>query len=224
MATAYFLQRVIARTPAHDDCDHVPMLIDNDPTVPSRIEYLINQRGIDPAPTLVKMAQRLEHLGCEALAMPCNTAHYFAAAISSSVTIPFHNMIDLSIAHVAQLTTGPSVGLLASPAVRMTGLFEDAARRHDLQIVYPKSNDDLLHCIQLVKQGGDLQSARTTLRAVARRLVDRGTGQLVIACSELSCIGDALGNDYSIVDTIEVLAETVVSWSGKALDTQDSKS
>ena len=40
------------------------------------------------------MARNLEKWGADLLAMPCNTAHYFADFITEAVKIPFVNMIE----------------------------------------------------------------------------------------------------------------------------------
>ena len=75
-ATVLLMSRIIARTPAADDRDHVPLFVDNNTQVPSRIAALIEGTGEDPGPVLADMARRLEANGAEALAMPCNTAHH----------------------------------------------------------------------------------------------------------------------------------------------------
>ncbi|HAC49643.1 MAG TPA: aspartate racemase, partial [Sulfitobacter sp.] len=82
-ATILLQQRVLGTVNAQDDADHLPLLIDMNPQVPSRIAHLIEGTGEDPAPVLAAMAQRLERAGATALAMPCNTAHHYAPAIEA---------------------------------------------------------------------------------------------------------------------------------------------
>ncbi len=100
-ATVLLMSRIIARTPAADDSDHVPLLVDNNTQVPSRIKALIEKTGEDPGPVLTDMARRLEAAGVAALAMPCNTAHHYASRIRAAVSIPFLDMIELSADAVA---------------------------------------------------------------------------------------------------------------------------
>lgn len=47
-ATVDFLRRLVARTPARDDADHLRVLVDNNPKIPSRIAALIEGTGEDP--------------------------------------------------------------------------------------------------------------------------------------------------------------------------------
>ena len=78
-ATILLMQRVLAAVPAQDDGDHIPLIVHQNPQVPSRIRRLIEGAGEDPAPVLIRMARDLQAAGAEALAMPCNTAHAYAA-------------------------------------------------------------------------------------------------------------------------------------------------
>ena len=136
-ATILLQQRVLGTVDAQDDADHLPLLIDMNPQVPSRIAHLIEGTGEDPAPVLAAMAQRLERAGATALAMPCNTAHHYAPAIEAAVSIPFLNMVTLSVDRAAgQLPSGASVGILASPAVRMAGVFDGRTFVHRMFRVF----------------------------------------------------------------------------------------
>ena len=55
-ATVLLMQKIIAATPATDDADHIPLIVDQNPQVPSRIRRLIEGTGEDPAPVLAAMA------------------------------------------------------------------------------------------------------------------------------------------------------------------------
>ena len=155
-ATILLQQKLMAALPdAKGDEDHIPLLIDMNPQVPSRIDHLINGKGADPAPVLSEMARRLEGAGAAALAMPCNTAHHYAGAIKDAVGIPFLNMVDLSAAYVAGLKdAGAFVGMLASPAVRLTHLFDKALAAYDKKTLWPSDGDKMLRAIQHIKKEG----------------------------------------------------------------------
>ena len=84
-ATLALMQRVVRSTPATDDADHIHLIIDNNPKVPSRIAALVEGHGKNPAPVLATMAERLEIAGADVLAIPCNTAHTYLDEIRSSL-------------------------------------------------------------------------------------------------------------------------------------------
>ena len=80
-ATVLMMQRIIAAVPAEDDRGHIPLLVDSNTQVPSRIAALIEGTGADPTPELIRMARRLEAAGAEGLAIACNTAHHYVPRI-----------------------------------------------------------------------------------------------------------------------------------------------
>ncbi len=79
-ATVDFMARVIALTPTRTDEDHVRMIVDNNPHIPSRQTALLDD-GEEPGPVIAAMAAGLETAGADFLVMPCNTAHVYADAI-----------------------------------------------------------------------------------------------------------------------------------------------
>ena len=65
-ATILLMQKVLASVVARDDADHIPLIVDQNPQVPSRIAYLLDGAGEDPGPALAAMARRLVAGGAEA--------------------------------------------------------------------------------------------------------------------------------------------------------------
>jgi aspartate racemase len=222
-ATVLLMSRVIALTAATDDSDHVPMLIDNNTQVPSRIKALIEKTGEDPGPVLVAMARRLAAAGAEALAMPCNTAHHYAPLLKRSLSLPFLDMIELTTDHLRGLpgAAGSSdclrVGMLASPAVKITGLFDRAFAGHRLQPVYLPDQNALLACIREIKSAGQSDAAVQLLQDAAAGLLRAGVDVLLVACSELSLLNRTLPREVLMVDSIDVLAGAIVAFSRDGL-------
>ena len=73
---------------------------------------------------MIEMAKGLEKQGADFLVMPCNTAHYYYNDIESSIHIPILNMIELTVEEIVKNQPNiKTVGLLASPAVLITGLW-----------------------------------------------------------------------------------------------------
>lgn len=209
-ATILLQQRVLAQIDARDDSDHVPLMIDMNPQVPSRIAHLIEGTGPTPGPTLAAMAKRLEQAGATALAMPCNTAHHYASAITRATRIPFLSMVDLSVAHAARsLSVGDSIGFLASPAVRNAGVFDAALARAGLNALWPANTDPLLSTIRLIKALGPTPAAVSALSDMADELSRTGAAMLFVACSEFSLVAADLPTSLPVIDTVDVLARAI---------------
>lgn len=212
-ATVDLQQRVIRATPAKDDADHIRMIVDNNPQIPSRIKALIEGSGESPVPCLQEMARKLAAYGADFLAIPCNTAHTYFEEIQSAVPIPVLHMIDLTVGKV--LAANPALkclGVLASQAVILNELYPRAFRRHGLQILYPapEIEERLMEAIRTVKTGRYGPKEQGTLRQAADDLMAQGAEGLIVACTELSLLAEALDPAVPLMDTAQVLAEEIV--------------
>lgn len=209
-ATILIMQKVLASVQARDDRDHVPLIVDQNPQVPSRIAHLLEGSVDDPGPVLAAMARRLVAGGAEALAMPCNTAHHYAGAIRAAVSVPFLDMVDLSVAQAATLAKpGDSIGILASPAVRKIGLFDSRLAAVGLKALYAADEGAMLAAIRQIKAEGPTPAARAILRAASQDLAARGAKVQVIACTEFSLIPDAVSQGTTTFDTLDLLVQAI---------------
>ena len=208
------MQRIIAITPASDDRDHLRVLIDNNPKVPSRIAALIEGTGPSPLPVLIDMARGLESQGADFLVMPCNTAHHYHAQIAGAVSIPFLNLMELAADYLAGLAARPSrVGLLASSALLKIELYEPFLAARDMQVVYPEraKQDELMALIRAVKAGRANEHGTDAFNAAAQQLCDAGVDCLLLACTELSVISDTLSAAAPVYDAADILARQTLA-------------
>jgi aspartate racemase len=208
-ATVDFLRRLVVRTPARDDADHLHVLVDNNPKIPSRIAALIDGTGEDPTPVLCQMARGLEAQGADFLVMPCNTVHYYLPAIARAVGIPLLDMVQLSIGKIAG---GPRrIGLLASPAVRRVGLYKARMEQAGLNAIFPDASHEerLLGVIKIVKTGKQGAEEQKDYVAVAEHLRQAGADALLVACTELSVLTPP-DMGCPVVDSLDVLVEATI--------------
>lgn len=212
-ATVDFMQRIIRLTPAKDDGDHIHMLVDNNPKIPSRIKAIIEKTGANPLPVLVEMAKGLEKCGADFLAIPCNTAHYYWSGIQAVVKIPVLNMIQLTVQRI--ITENPRiklVGLLASSAVLITGLYKRALAEQGVSILYPPEDmqNRVLQTIKKVKANAYDQEDIRNVQDVADFLTDNRAGALIVGCTELSVLANQIDFRVRFYDSSQVLAEKVL--------------
>ena len=150
-ATVLLMQKIINSVDAKDDCDHIPMIIHQNTKVPSRIVRILESEGVDPLPILQKMALDLQNLQCDFLAMPCNTAHFYHSAISKTVQIPLLNMLELSVQQLSQNYLN-KIGILASPALKAVGVFDQSLKESSLNIQFSQNDSDMLNMIKKKKR------------------------------------------------------------------------
>lgn len=205
-ATVLLMQRVLRAVPARDDADHIPLIVHQNPAVPSRIARLIHGTGDDPGPVLAAMARGLHAAGAGALAMPCNTAHAYAPQIIAATPLPFLDMRD---ATVAALPPG-RIGMLASPAVRLTGAFDAGFAAAGLQPVWPEDEAPTLALIRRVKAGDTGADALDQMAALADDMAGQ-CDHLLVACTELSLLTGAVVQPFT--DSLDCLVGAIVGFA-----------
>ena len=212
-ATILLMQKVLTAVDASDDADHIPLIVHQNPQVPSRIRVLIEGHdGPDPAPVLAQMAMDLEQAGAAALAMPCNTAHHYAATVAGATGLPFFNMLDLTAAHLAR-AGARRVGMLASPATRITGVFDAPFAAHGLEAVIPQDEAPILEIIRAIKAGRSADTLGPRLRSEAEKLIAEGADHLLVACTELSLMTAHLPDTTPWTDSLDCLVAQIVHFA-----------
>ena len=94
-ATNTFYQRIIDRTQADTDQEHLRVLIWSDAKIPDRTAGILGTPAQAEAvfAHLLADAKLLEGAGCTVLAIPCNTSHYFADRLQAQLHVPIIHMI-----------------------------------------------------------------------------------------------------------------------------------
>ncbi|MFN4154229.1 MAG: aspartate/glutamate racemase family protein [Paracoccaceae bacterium] len=205
-ATILLMQRLLRAVPARDDADHIPLIVHQNPAVPSRIIRLIDGLGDDPGPVLATMARDLQAAGAQALAMPCNTAHAYAAQIIGATPLPF---LDMRAATVAVLPRG-RVGMLASPAVRLSGAFDIAFDSAGIEPVWPQDDGPVLALIRRVKTGETGPEAMAEMARLAVQMAGQ-SDHLLVACTELSLLNGAIRPPFT--DSLDCLVGAITGFA-----------
>ncbi len=213
-ATRELMARIADAVDAKKDSDHVPLLVDMNTQVPCRHAAVFEDGSADPTPVLVEMAQRLEQAGAKALAMPCNTAHHYADAITSAVDIPFIDMVAVAAkAAFDVMGKGGKVGVLGSTTLQEMALFNAPLAELDCQVVYPKDQQVLLETIQTIKSRGVTRAARAILHRASQDLLWQGASVQIMACTEFSLVKNALDVGVVGVDPLDELVREIVRHS-----------
>lgn len=212
-ATVDFMSRVIQATPASDDQQHVRMLVDHNPRIPSR-QLAMRGLGESPGPTIARMAAGLEKAGAGFLVMPCNLAHAWQSDIAAATTIPFYSIVDLTVLSAVQRSGDDSpIGLMTTPGCFTAGLYQQALADSGRSIVL-QTADELATTMALVEQvkRGDLSEAvAVAMQAEANKLVVRGAKVLIAACTEFPLVLHEAMFDVAFISSTDELAKKTVA-------------
>ena len=216
LATADFFNKVIAATPASGDDDHVPLLIQSDPRIPSRPEAIL-RGGESPLPALLAARDRLLAAGAIALAMPCNTAHFWFAELLQGCPVPFLSIVEATCCEAAsKAAPGARIGLIATGAMLATHLFDQRLEAMGFVPLLPQEGEMtalVLPAIAYVKAGQAVRGGQLIEQAV-RALLGRGATTVILACTETPLALDTIQSPLraQCVDSTAALARACVAW------------
>jgi aspartate racemase len=193
-ATVDFIDKVVKRTEATRDQEHIKMVVEQNPQIPDRTANLIGD-GEDPTIPLYATCQRLEAAdGADAIAIPCNTAHAFVERIQKHLSIPIINMLSETVAHIrSAYPDAMRVGLLATHGTVQSGVYQDIIEDVGLSLVTPDAPIQQLVMNAIygeagVKAGFTEGQCQEDLYTAIAHLRDKGAEAVILGCTELPLI------------------------------------
>ena len=208
-ATIDFMARVVEHTPSDRDQDHVRMLVDQNPRVPSR-QLAMRGAGESPGPVLGEMANRLEDCGADFLVMPCNTAHVFLNNVNAVASIPFLSIIDETIAAIAdQRPKAKGVGILATDGCLRANVYQEAMAEQGIEAILPGAQElgELMGLIEQIKSGDQSDAVATNMAGLAKALIQRGAQAVIAGCTEIPLVLKGAMIDVPLISSTDVLAQ-----------------
>ena len=221
-ATVDLYDKIVRATPAKNDQQHFKVVVEQNPQIADRTVSLL-QNGEDPTLALFNCAKRLEEDDCDAIIVPCNTAHAFLPYLERFIRIPFINMQVAALDEIkAKLGDKARIGLMATTGTVKTGIYARKAEAMGMPIFAPGDENqervmDAIYGPLGAKAGYTDGVCRDDLIAAAEELVTKfDCNCLILGCTELPLILDEsddfeiAGRHVVIVDPTAALARKVV--------------
>ena len=212
-ATLDLISKILKHTPATVEQDHLRILVDINPKVPDRVAAILEGKK-EILPVLTGMAQALERMGADLLAISCNNAHYYWEAVRDSVKIPVLHMIRETASALSQkIPSPPRVGLLTTSAMIRIGLYEHILKEAGTATVVPTQlmQERLTEVILGVKRNVNPQELKSLLDEPIAEMAARGINDIVIGCTEIPIVLP-FSNSHGITfwDATEILAMAIL--------------
>ena len=216
-ATQDFYQRILDRTDASCDQEHLPTLIWSDTSMPDRTAAILGGDAEGCYRRLLEGARLLERGGCTVLAIPCNTSHYFADRLQAQLHIPIIHMIRETVAAI-QAMGKKTVGILATDGTVQTGIYQKELTAAGLTpVTLPERLQKTVMSIiyDEIKKGET--GSREKFGEVDAWLRQAGCDCAILGCTELSVYRALHSLPPYYMDAMEVLAEQAILRCGKQL-------
>ena len=216
-ATQDFYQRILDRTDAARDQDHLPTLIWSDTAIPDRTAAILGGDAEGCYRRLLEGARLLENGGCTVLAIPCNTSHYFADRLQGDIGIPLIHMPRETVAALAAQGR-KTVGILGTDGTIQTGVYQKECDARGIRLLAPPEDVQRLVMSIIydeIKRGET--GSREKFAAIDRWLRRAGCDGAILGCTELSVYRTYHGLPDYYLDAMEVLAERCITACGYPL-------
>ena len=211
-ASAEFVNRLVAQTPAGCDQEHIPFVLWNNPQIPDRSTSLRNNDN-RPLPFLLEGIQILKAARCDLIVIPCNTAHFWYDEMIK-LKVPIVHIVD-SVADAirdAGVDSG-TIGVMGTQATVELGLYQYKLNKAGWSCIVPTKEemDTLVQpAIDLVK-AGDMIKSHTMLMSVVDSLIARGAQAVVLGCTEIPlAVKEDNQNTIPLVNSIDSLVKAVL--------------
>lgn len=216
-ATQLFMGMVIDKTDADKDQDHIPMVVLNDTTIPDRTVAILSGDEAEVLGKLVDDAKLLEATGCKAIAIPCNTSHYFIDKVQDEVEIPIINMIKETVKYIfSKKKNIRKVAILATDGTINVGVYQKECEILDIESYIPSKEKqamvmDIIY--NQVKRGkiGDYDM----FLEIEKELKDAECDGAILACTELSCLREQHNLSDFYIDAMDVLVNKSIEMCSK---------
>jgi len=211
-ASAEFVTRLVAQTPATCDQEHIPFVLWNNPQVPDRSTSLRNEDD-RPLPFLLQGVQVLKAVGCDLIVIPCNTAHFWYDEMVK-LKVPIVHIVD-SVADAlrdAGVENG-TIGIMGTQATVELGLYQYKLNKGGWDCIVPSKEemDTLVQpAIDMVK-GGKTTESQPIIMKVVHSLIERGARAVVLGCTELPlAIKISSENGVPLINSIDSLVKSAI--------------
>jgi aspartate racemase len=217
MATLDFFERILKRTKALREQDHLHLIIDNNPHFPDRNAYKRGE-GPSPGPALAMSARGLQSAGAELIVMACNTTHAWESDIRAAISVPFISIIEATAESVAALSAG-SAGVLAVDACLASNLYQEALKERGVKpvLLSADSQRTFMELVYRIKGGDTGDVVRRSMATLARKLETQGAEVVIAGCTEVPLVLTADDIEGELVSSTDVLVERTIVEAGGEL-------
>ena len=211
-ATLDIFKKILDLTPAKKDWEHLRIIIDNNPKIPSRTRYFLYKEQ-NPEEELIKTAKNLEKAGADFIIFGCSTAYYWKDKINQRINIPIIDMYEESRKYIInKIPDIKKIGLITADIVYDLRLFDKEFKKSNIEIIKPDIEDiekirKVIEMIKLNKLSPDLIK---DLNGVSNTLILKGAQAILLGCTELQVIFSEKHLKIPFFDATDILVKSAI--------------
>lgn len=211
-ASAYFykllLEKAVRDYGAKNNNDYPEIVIDSVPVT----DFISDTSSLNEVRTILKdRIKKLNNLGCNPIAMICNTGHILYPDLKTASGGRFVSMIEL-VADQAKKLKLKRVGLIATKTTIETNLYKKLLQSKKIELINADENMQMVHeiIIRQLVAGKKSESQTELLSDMAKRFISKEKlDGIILGCTELPLVFPK--NKFkNVIDPTEALANELL--------------
>lgn len=179
------------------------------------IEHMQSQGQWDKAGEYLKeVAQKLEYIGVDAIALCTNTMHLVASEISNHISIPFLHIADAVADQINQVNK-KKVLLLGTKFTMQTDFYKNLLNLKGIEVVVPNLNQqEIVHSIiyDELCLGRILEESKQHYISIINDFVEEGVQGIVLGCTEIGMLLSKGDVSIPLFDSTEIHVNKIVDF------------
>ena len=210
LATVKFYDKIVLNTEAHNDNEHIDLIVLNHSTMPDRTRCIIENKDTEFLNEIKKDLEILERIGIDVVAIPCNTSHYFYDEFKNFTNLKIINMIEETILEIKRRGI-KKVAVFGTLGTLNSKVYNKYAKENGIEVKELSLEDKktVMDIIYKIKETNNLES-KDFVEILNRYCNDKTIG--IIACTELSLLD--IPENLNTIDALDVLVNKSIEYSG----------
>jgi len=224
-ATIDLFSNIVAESNAKNDHDHLRIIIDNNPKMPSRQDAILNG-GENPGPAMAETAKNIEDAGADFIIIGANTAHYFYDYVKNAVDIPVLHIIDETVLETIKIVDKvKKVGVLATAGAMKTKMYENSFNKFGIEVVeIPEEIQELIdNSIFSFKYDGLTNKNEEMMLKAVKFLIDNKAEVLIMGCTEIPLVLRNKKLPVKLINPNDVISRIAVKYARNLIQIEKVK-
>jgi aspartate racemase len=219
-ATLAFFEKILHLSPAKKDWEHLHLIIDNNPHIPSRSRaYLYKEES--PVKSMIESCKKLENYPVDIIAIPCNSAMHFLNPVKEKINVPILNIIEITSKQLKKkLNPGKKIAVLGGIITYSEKLYKPFLEKEGFIFVDHEEVDQslIVSHIEDIKKNG-IANISDFKNFINKYILIYQPDAIILGCTEFSYLLDVSDSVNSIlIDSNTELASYVVGLAYKKND------
>ncbi|MEB3025409.1 MULTISPECIES: aspartate/glutamate racemase family protein [unclassified Parvimonas] len=210
LATVKFYDKVVLNTEAHNDNEHIDLIVLNHSTMPDRTRCIIENKDTEFLNEIKKDLEILDEIGVDVVAIPCNTSHYFYDEFKNFANLKIINMIEETILEIKRRGL-KKVAVFGTLGTLNSKVYNKYAEKNGIEVkeLSLEDKNSVMDIIYKIKETNNLENKKF-VEILNKYCDDETIG--IIACTELSLLD--ISKNMNTIDALDVLVNKSIEYSG----------